>query len=245
MAARREGDGGEPALIWERPEPPSRPTPSPLSRDRIVRAAIELADTDGLEAVSLRKVATALDAGPMRLYRYLSTKEELLDLMVDAVYGEIPAPEPADGDWRGTLRSVARHTRRAALRHEWFSDLLAGRPHLGPNALAHLEASLAALHGAPGFHDIDTVMSALEAVNAYLVGAIRKEMSVLHAERVTGMNEEQWQQASGPYIGRLLATGRYPMLSKVVPDAAHPDADTSFETGLDYLLDGIAVRIAG
>lgn len=97
MAARREADGGEPALIWERPEPPSRPTPSPLSRDRIVRAAIELADTDGLEAVSLRKVATALDAGPMRLYRYLSTKEELLDLMVDAVYGEIPAPEPPTG----------------------------------------------------------------------------------------------------------------------------------------------------
>ncbi|MGY4973069.1 TetR/AcrR family transcriptional regulator [Streptomyces sp. NEAU-S7GS2] len=244
MAERREAGSGEPALIWERPEPPSRPTPSPLSRDRIVQAAIGLADTDGLESVSLRKVAAALDAGPMRLYRYLSTKEELLDLMVDAVYGEIPAPEPADGDWRGTLRSLAHHTRRAALRHEWFADLLAGRPHLGPHALAHTEATFAALHGAPGFDDIDTVLPVVDAVNAYLVGAIRKEISVLRAERVTGMDEEQWQRAAAPYLSRVLATGRYPTLSKVVQDAAHPDAETTFDAGLDYLLDGIAARIA-
>lgn len=83
-------------LIWERPEPAARSSLSPLSRDRIVRAAIGLADGDGLPAVSLRKVAAALDAGPMRLYRYVDTKEELLDLMVDAVYAEIPLPEPLE-----------------------------------------------------------------------------------------------------------------------------------------------------
>ncbi|MGW1787964.1 TetR/AcrR family transcriptional regulator [Streptomyces tubercidicus] len=244
MAAQRGADGGEPGLIWERPEPPSRPTPSPLSRDRIVAAAIELADADGLEAVSLRKVAAALDAGPMRLYRYLSTKEELLDLMGDAVYGEIPAPEPADGDWRGMLVSLAHDTRQAVLRHKWFADQLAGRPHLGPNALTHLEASLTALYGTPGLDDIDTVMLVIDAVNAYVVGALRKEISVLHAERITGMDEEQWQRATGPYISRKLATGRYPTLSKVVQDATHPNADTTFDTGLGFLLDGIAARIA-
>ncbi|MFF4954335.1 TetR/AcrR family transcriptional regulator [Streptomyces chattanoogensis] len=244
MTAGRPDDGtGEPTpLIWERPEPPRRPAPSPLSRDRIVHAAVELADADGLEAVSLRKVAAALDAGPMRLYRYLSTKEELLDLMVDAVYAEIPAPGPAAGDWRDALRSFARDTRRAALRHEWFADLLGGRPHLGPHALAHLEAALATVHGAPGFDDIDAVLPAVYSVQAYLIGAIRQEIAELRAERTTGMNESQWQAATGPYLERMLATGRYPTLAKAVRDATHPDPDTAFDAGLDHVLNGIAAR---
>jgi AcrR family transcriptional regulator len=244
MAPRRDAGNGEPRLVWERPEPPSRPAPSPLSRDRIVRAAIQLADAEGLESVSLRKVAAALDAGPMRLYGYLSTKEELFDLMVDAVYGEIPPPAPDGKDWRDALQSLAHHTRQAALRHEWFADLLGRRPHLGPNALAHLEASLAALDGAPGFDHIDTVMHAIETVNAYLVGAIRKQIAELRAERATGMDERRWQAASAPYLNRMLATGRYPTLARFVQDATHPDADTTFDTGLEYVLDGIAARLA-
>jgi AcrR family transcriptional regulator len=241
MAARHE----EPALVWERPEPPSRPAPSPLSRDGIVRAAIELADADGLDAVSLRKVAAALGAGPMRLYGYLSTKEELLDLMVDAVYGEIPPPEPAGQDWRATLRSLAHRTRHAARRHEWFADLLGGRPHLGPHALAHLEASLAALAGAPVFDDIDAVMDAVRTVNAYLVGAIRGEITERRAERVIGVDEHQWQAASSPYLNRMLATGRYPTLAGAIQDATHLNVDATFDRGLDYLLDGIAAQLGG
>src|SRR6185437_1083339 len=95
-------------VVWERPEPPDRPVPAPLSRERLVRAAIQLADADGLDAVSLRKVAAALDVGPMRLYGYIATKEELLDLMVDAVYAEI---RPAGDGWRQVLRSLAEATR--------------------------------------------------------------------------------------------------------------------------------------
>ncbi|MEV0194919.1 TetR/AcrR family transcriptional regulator [Nonomuraea sp. NPDC050691] len=243
MTARREAGEGEPTLVWERPEPPSRPTPSPLSRDRIVRAAIELADADGLEAVSLRKVAAALDAGPMRLYGYLSTKEELLDLMADAVYGEIPPPARTGDDWRGTLRSLAHGTRAAALRHEWFADLLSGRPHLGPHALAHMEASLAALDGAPGFDHIDTIMHAVETVNVYLIGAIQRQIAELRAERATGMDERQWQMASAPYLNRMLATGRYPMLARFMHDASHADAESAFEAGLQCVLDGIAARL--
>src|SRR3954469_12726342 len=126
------GDDGPPVLVWERPEPARGPAPSPLSRDAIVRAAIGLADAEGLAAVSLRKVGAALDAGPMRLYGYLSTKEELLELMVDAVYGEMARDAPGDGDWREALRKLARRTARAAADHPWLTDLLGGRPHLGP-----------------------------------------------------------------------------------------------------------------
>ncbi|MCO5995158.1 TetR/AcrR family transcriptional regulator [Actinoallomurus rhizosphaericola] len=239
--ARRRGSDGEPTLVWERPEPPSRPAPSPLSRDRIVETAIRLADAEGLEAVSLRKVAAELGAGPMRLYGYLSAKEELLDLMVDAVYGEIPLPAP-DCDRRAALRSLAHGLRRAARRHEWFADLLGGRPHLGPCALAYLEASLAALDGSPGFADIDAVMQATRTVNAYVVGAVREEIIESRAERATGLDEPRWQAAIGPYIERALATGRYPSLARAIRDSTHLDAETAFDTGLEQVLDGIGAR---
>jgi AcrR family transcriptional regulator len=226
-------------LIWERPEPPSRPALAPLSRELIVDAAIALADADGLTAVSLRKVAAVLDAGPMRLYGYLSTKDELLDLMVDTVYGEILPPEP--GDWRAALRSLAHQLRAAARRHPWFADLIGGRAGLGPNTLAHMEGALAALDG---LGDIDTVLSVFNVVTAYAIGAIRKEVADRRAEAASGMDERQWQRTIGPYLSRVLATGRYPTLVALVRDAAHPPPDAVFDAGLDYVLDGVAARLA-
>jgi AcrR family transcriptional regulator len=216
-----------------------------LSRDAIVRAAVALADKEGLGSVSLRKVGASLDAGPMRLYGYVSTKEELLDLMVDAVYGEMAPPQqPVRGDWREVLRSMAHRIRRAAKEHPWFVDLLGGRPHMGPNALVHLEASLAALSDTPGVEDIDSVLLAVRTVTAYVIGSTQSEASELRAESESGMTEAEWQRASGPYIERMLATGRYPTLAKVVRDAKHPSVDVVFEMGLDCVLDGIATRIS-
>ncbi|QIS12156.1 TetR family transcriptional regulator [Nocardia arthritidis] len=225
-------------LVWERPEPPDRPAPAPLSRERIVGAAIRLADADGLAAVSLRKVAAALDVGPMRLYGYIATKEELLDLMVDAVYAET---RPSGDGWREVLRSMAETTRQAAHRHEWLADLIGGRPQLGPNALARGEAVVAAMSDI----DVDSVMPVIDAVNAYVIGAVRREITERRAERTTGMDKTQWQAAFGPYLVRTFATGRYPTLATVIRDAAHLDADQTFHTGLDFLLDGIQARIHG
>lgn len=223
-------------LVWERPEPADRPALAPLSRELIVRAAIELADTDGLDAVSLRKVAAALDVGPMRLYGYIDTKEELLDLMVDAVYSEIRA---TGDDWREILTSQAEATRRAAHRHEWFADLLGGRPQLGPNTLASGNAVAAGM----GEVDLTTVVPAIAALNAYVVGAVRREITERRAERASGMNQRQWQVALGPYLMRTFATGRFPALSAIVHDGPHLDPDETFRTGLDFLLDGIAAHI--
>ncbi|QRN98682.1 TetR/AcrR family transcriptional regulator C-terminal domain-containing protein [Archangium violaceum] len=209
-----------------------------------MRAAIALADKDGLDAVSLRKVGARLNAGPMRLYGYLSTKEELLELMVDAVYGEMASAGPIRGDWREALRTIARRTRQAAKKHPWFIELLGGRHHLGPNALAHSEASLAALSQTPGFEDIDAVLQAVGTVNAYVIGAIQSEASELRAERESGMNEAQWQNATWPYIQRMIATGRFPTLARVVREATHPSSDVRFDTGLECVLDGIAARLS-
>ncbi|BBC94885.1 TetR/AcrR family transcriptional regulator [Streptomyces rochei] len=211
--------------------------PAPLNRERIVRTAIRLADADGLEAVSLRKVATALGVGPMRLYSYIASKEELLDLMVDAAYAEI---RPVGDGWREVLRSLAESTRQAAHEHEWLADLLGGRPQLGPHALANGEAVVARLDGV----DLDDVMPMVAAVNAYVIGAVRREIAARRAERASGMDERRWQAALGPYLERTFATGRFPALATVVRDAAHLDADHTFRMGLDFLLDGIEARVS-
>ncbi|MGW7072885.1 TetR/AcrR family transcriptional regulator [Streptomyces sp. NPDC054855] len=224
-------------LVWERPEPPGRPTPAPLSREQIVRAAMRLADADGLESVSLRKVATALGVGPMRLYGYIAGKDELLDLMVDAVHAEI---RPVGHDWREVLRSLAETTRQAAHEHEWLADLLGGRPQLGPHALARGEAVVAALDG----FDLDAVMPVVSAVDAYVIGAVRREIAERRAERATGMDEKRWQASLGPYLERTFASGQFPALATVVRDAAHLDADRTFQIGLTFVLDGIEAHIA-
>jgi AcrR family transcriptional regulator len=189
--------------------------------------------------VSLRKVAARLNAGPMRLYGHISTKQELFDLMVDEVQAEI-LPEERPGDWRESLRLLAHRTRQAALRHEWLADLLGGRPALGPNGLAVTEAKLAALDG---LADVDTVMRAVETVSAYVIGAVRREIAGLRAERATGLSERDWQRASGPHVARMLATGRFPALAKAVHDGTDVDAGTSFATGLDWVLDAVATRL--
>ena len=225
-------------VVWERPEPPDRPVPAPLSREQLVRAAIQLADTDGLDAVSLRKVAAALDVGPMRLYGYIATKEELLDLMLDTVYAEI---QPAGDHWRQVLRSLAEATRKAAQQHEWLADLIGGRPQLGPNTLAVGDAVLAAMGGV----ELDIVVPAVAAVNAYVVGAVRREIAERRAERASGMDIRQFQAAYGPYLDRTFATGRFPALAAVVRDGPHLSADETFRIGLEFLLDGIEARISG
>ncbi|MFC8571329.1 TetR/AcrR family transcriptional regulator [Streptomyces sp. NPDC057245] len=223
--------------VWDRPEPPARPVP--LDRERIVATAVALADEGGLEAVSLRKVAGRLNAGPMRLYGYISTKEELFDLMVDEAYAEI-LPEEQPADWREALRLLAHRTRQAALRHEWLADLLGRRPALGPNGLAVTEATLAALDGLTG---IDTVMRAVETVSAYFTGAIRREITNLRAERATGLSKHDWQRTHGPHVTRMLATGRFPALAKAVHEGTDVDAETSFTTGLDWVLDAVAAQL--
>nr|WP_307844097.1 TetR/AcrR family transcriptional regulator C-terminal domain-containing protein [Actinospica acidithermotolerans] len=211
--------------------------PAPLNRARLVRAAIQLADADGLDAVSLRKVAAALDVGPMRLYGYIATKEELLDLMLDTVYAEI---QPTGDDWRQVLRSLAEATRQAAHQHEWLADLIGGRPQLGPNTLATGNAVLAAM----GSVDLDTVVPAVAAVRAYVVGAVRREIAERRAERASGMDIKQFQTAYGPYLERTFATGRFPALAMAVRSGPHLSADETFRIGLEFLLDGIEARIS-
>jgi AcrR family transcriptional regulator len=230
--------GSGPAPVWERPEPRPRAAPVPLSRDKIAAVAIQLSDAHGLDGLSVRKIATELGVGPMRLYDYVGNRSELLDLMVDVVYAGIAEAAPHSG-WRATVLAVAHATRKAALDHEWFADLLGGRPHLGPHALAVGEATAAALSRAPGVQSIDDLQRALGALNAFVIGAVRREVTERRTARATGTDEAAWQAGLGPYLTRMLETGRYPTVARLVIDGAHLDAEETFDHNLTTVLDGI------
>jgi AcrR family transcriptional regulator len=238
-----------PRLIWERPEPDERRASTPLTRAQVVAAAVRLADAEGLAAVSIRHVASALGVRPMRLYSHVSGKGDLLELMIDAVYAEIGrqagigdaarAVPAADQPWRSQVRTLAHATRDTVRRHPWAIDLLGGRPHLGPHALDLGEATAAAVARAPGRDDPQALRVAVGALNSYLLGALRREVGELRAGESSGLDKAQWQAALGPYLSRQLATGRLPMIEMLVraPDL---DAGAAFETGLALVLDGLA-----
>jgi len=221
--------------VWERPEPQPRAAPVPLSRAKIAATAIRIADAHGLDGLSVRKIAKELGVGPMRLYDYVVNVSELLDLMVDAVYAEI-AEAGQHAEWRATVLAIVRRTRAAALDHEWFSDLLGGRPHLGPHALAVGESTAAALSQAPGVRDLDELQRALGALNAFIIGALRREVTERRTARSTGTDLTAWQASLGPYLTRMLETGRYPTVARLVVDGAHRSAEETFHHNLITIL---------
>lgn len=227
--------------VWSRPEPEERPAPAPLSRDKIVRAAIAIADEQGLDAVSLRNVAAKLRAGPMRLYTYTSTKAGLIDLMIDDLYRELHESGPLSGDWQRVLRAFAYRLRELSRQHPWFPTLLGGRPHPGPHALLFYERLLAAVQVT--VPSLPTALAAVRVMNAWAVGAIHIEANDFAAERATGLDEQAWQQARWPWLQEQLRTGAFPTMSRIVHEVEHDTPDAIFAHGLGCVLDGLAVQL--
>lgn len=232
-------------VIWSRPQRAGKgPAPS-HSRAEITAAAIAIADGEGIDAVSMRSVATKLGAGTATLYRYLARKDDLLDLMADAVEGEDGGPPPLSGDWRQDLRTLAARTRSIIHRHPWVAVLTAGRPTLGPNGLRLVEHTLGAIDGL-GL-GIDEMLVSAETVQAFVRGYTLGELAEQEAIRRSGVDREQWMAAHAPYIRQVIAEGHHPLVTKVVFDAETPHADDSdergFVLGLERVLDGIAANL--
>jgi AcrR family transcriptional regulator len=229
-----------PSSVWTRPRPePRRRAPGV---DQYVAAALAVADAEGLAAVSMRRVAGDLGSGTATLYRYITNRDELVDLMVDAAQGEDPLPEPAR-DWRADLAAVAHALRATLLRHPWLAGELAGRPSLGPNSLRRSESALrAAVALTP---DITLASQALGAVHAYVLGSVATQQAVRRAEQRTGLTEEQWQRSMGPYIRGIVDSGEFPHFARRVVEADEPSAEERFEFGLGCVLDGLAAGAAG
>ena len=232
--------GSDELTVWERPEPRPRAAPTPLSRAAITTAAIRLADAHGIDAVSIRKIASELGVGPMRLYDYIAGKHELLDLMADAVYAEIAAAAAPQAGWRAAVLTIAHATRDAAVEHEWFTDLLGGRPRLGPHTLAVGESTAAALSLAPQVRDTDDLQRNLGVLNASLIGTLRSEVTERRTTRATATDESAWQRAHGPYLLRAFATGKYPTVARLVRDGSHLDPGALFARNVTAIVDAIA-----
>ncbi|MFI7699177.1 TetR/AcrR family transcriptional regulator C-terminal domain-containing protein [Nonomuraea sp. NPDC049480] len=205
-----------------------------------MRAAIAVADAEGLDAVSMRRVAAEVKSGTTSLYRYLENRDELLDLMADAVWGE-GAPGPLTGDWRADLAEVARDQRAMVLRHPWMARLMTSRPTMGPNSLRRFEHALTA--AAALTPDITRASAVIGAIGSYVLGAVAKELAEQEAQRRTGLSEQEWRAAIGPYIRGVVESGAYPQFNRRVVEADDLSFSDQFEFGLACLLTGCAEQV--
>jgi AcrR family transcriptional regulator len=223
--------------------------PLPLSRESIVAAAIEIADTEGLEAVSIRRLATKLDTRPMSLYSHIERKGDLIDLMVDEVMAGslVPGPLPSD-DWREDLRRIAQRTRENIRSHPWMIAAAFRRPFIGPNALGHIDQSLAAVSELPLAPE--RKRAALLAVDTYTLGFVRWELKSL--DRGKGDVACAGIDDGGPsgaeidaYIAAQVATGKYPHLHELggKKSMSLGVKAEAFEAGLNWLIAGIEAEV--
>jgi AcrR family transcriptional regulator len=223
-------------LMWGLASEP-RTRGSELSLDRIVSAAIAVADAEGLEALSMRRVARELGSGTMSLYRYVPGKADLLALMTDRISDPSEQIERTTGlGWRDTLESVARDMWNLYLAHPWMLGVNAARPVFGPNALAGIELIFTALAGL-GLTDREKV-TVLMTVDAYVTGSARSHVDVSTAAAETGIGDEEFWNAQYPVLEHAMATGNYPELAGLDEDAFTSEAD-DFGVGLRLLLDGL------
>jgi AcrR family transcriptional regulator len=223
--------------VWLRQDDGKGGKSPPLSRDQIVTAALSLADTEGLDSVSIRKIAARLGAGATSLYWHVSSKYDLYELMFDAVYGELKYPEPS-GDWRADLRAVCVGIHELGRRHPW-AILLGVQPAMGPNVVRYREF-LAKVLGPLGL-DQQTRVEVAAVLNNYLMGSAHRETAWDQIKERAGLTGSQWQERLGEFLVR--AQRDNPELAADVETRLHLTSDRSFELGLDCVLDGIAVRL--
>ena len=222
-------------LIWTRPPKEKRERPT---REAIVAAATDLADTHGLDAVSIRRVAAALQTRPMDLYRYFARKDELIDLMVDeviagAVLEEIPR------EWRDALAAIACALRAVCLAHPWVVTAAGRQALIGPNVMRHVEQSLEAT-AALGI-DWAKRHAIWRAVDSYTLGHAQLSPGRDHSEGNTA-NDPGRRAAAEAYLQGLADSGNFPNLAALgAAGLLHNHLDElTFETGLNWLLTGIA-----
>ena len=231
--------------IWARDEPRSRGPRSSLSRAQIVKVALRIADEEGLEAVSIRRIAMQLRSGAMSLYHYFDSRDELLDLMSDAVAADMLVPGELSRDWREALSAVAHQSRSAFLAHPWMLTTLQDRPRVSPNLLRHVEQtarSVIAL-GEAGVAP-QLLNGIVTAVDDYTIGYTLRELAAGGSddERGRRIAARFAESYNDPHVRYLLESGEFPLLSSFIA-RGEPIAMQSFEVGLEWLLDGFAAEL--
>ncbi len=237
------------ALLWREPAdvPGSQRGPRPgLDLRALVEAAIALADAEGLDAVSMRRVAQLLGVSPMSLYTYVPGKGELLDLMVDACYARMERRAPADGSWRARLQAIADDHRALFRSHPWLVDVSTVRPPLGPGLMQKYEYELRALDGL-GLTDLE-----MDAALSFLLGFVE---TIARADAVSRpaagdlASDAAWWEAQAPLLARVFDPTRFPTAARVGSAAGEAqgaafDPDLAYGFGMERALDGLALLIA-
>jgi AcrR family transcriptional regulator len=237
----RHGRSGEvKPPIWARPEPRGSRRGAALSLDQIAEVALAIADHEGLEAVSIRRIARELGSGAMSLYHYFDSRDELLDLMSDRVAAEMVVPE-LPGDWRAAVQAIALQSRDTFRRHPWLHSALRGSPRITPNLLRHVEQSSQAVAGLAREGVNPALLTALVvAVDDYTIGfTVREAAAENPGNRAAGIADALQE----PYVRALLESGEFPLLSEFSGSGVDIEIEDRFEMGLDWLLDGFAAKI--
>jgi AcrR family transcriptional regulator len=222
--------------IWTRAERPGRgPTPE-HSRSEIAAVGIELADAADLSAVTMRNVAAAIRTGPSSLYRYVTNRAELLELMADQARGEITYDAAGSGEPAARLLAIAREGYALYLRHPWLLNIPAA-PVPGPNAIAFIEHCLAALSDA----DLSGPAK-LETIGLFS-GAVRLAAQTEIEQRRAGQDSAHWQSELAAYLAQIAAAGEHPHLAAALADAPSVatarQQDSLFERAMARTLAGL------
>ena len=229
--------------VWARPPRQGRTT---LTRDRIVTEALRLLDTEGIEALSMRKLAAALEAGATSLYWHVANRDELIELVIDAVYGEIEVPEPGEAQhWREAAGQVARDMRATLVRHRWLASVLDQLvvAYTGPN-LSRIAEQMLALYESAGF-ELSEAERAMSTMSAYVLGIGLSEAAWHGWMDRHGQTAQEWVQDQHQQFQQ--ATEGSPRLREVAAgyEGKDPQAvmDADFEYGLERVLDGLQARL--
>jgi AcrR family transcriptional regulator len=231
-AAKSEDRAREvPQVLWQRHLPRTRVGSPSLTPEQIASAALDIADRQGLPAVSVKRVAAKVGVPATRLERYLTSREDLFDLMLDAAYGEIELPKPSKAGWQSDLRKLAYSVRATAARHEWMALLIGNRAPCGPHGLRFTEHLLAT--AAPAGLDPVRMAHATNALLAFVVGSVR-----LETHSPEDVVEPGRHNRIAVYLTETVVD--YPTLGLVLNSTAAVTGADAFEVGLDFVLAGIA-----
>ncbi|MGQ0607272.1 MAG: TetR/AcrR family transcriptional regulator [Chloroflexota bacterium] len=225
-------------LLWRAGDRPAHGPKPALSATEIARAGIALADAEGIENVSMRRIAGHVGCGPMSLYRHVPGKGELLDLMLDTVIGDEGISRLHADGWRARLEEYALISRRIYERHPWILQVESSvRPTLGPNSLDAYERLLEIL-STSGL-DIGDVPAAASLLVAYVHGsAVRRQVDSMLAEH-SGVSDEQWWAERQMFWEEYFTSDRFPTITASHEAGAFERPEDDFDFGLQRVLDGI------
>jgi AcrR family transcriptional regulator len=220
--------------VWFSKPRPSSGQPLGLSREAIVRKALEMLDEHGMQKLSMRKLAAALGAAPMSLYWHVPTKDALIELCLDEIYGEFGRPDP-DADWETALRGMMHELRHLALKHPWWVRGMGEFNAIGPNAVAMSDSVIEVMRSA----GLSTVAAArsVSTVSSFVLGYAMAEVNFIGRG---GMD------APPPDMGKIadLYRDKHPHFVEMLDEQELWSLEGQFEFGLDCVIDGIKARVA-